>query len=290
MSELPPPVRHLVTLIGFDDAAAVQAAADRFQRALPGLDVLIIENGTATHGPGHEVIRSEANIGYAAAANRAIALAFERNYELVTIANADIEVDRASWIELQRATRAVGDDVAVLGGVELMPGGSVRSAGGRWSPVTGTDHWHRSTPDDLVTVSFVQGAFVSFRPAVLRTGVPFDERLFMYFDEIDLGLRLRCNGLRCVVVPGVRYTHDNEHGRYRPFRGYLMHRNRAMVVNRYAGPWRAVAHCWGLARLLVGAASRLPRLQLDYTRASLHGWADGVRNRTVGAERYGLPG
>jgi GT2 family glycosyltransferase len=282
-------LRILVVLIGFNTADRVFDAARRLSGMPQPPDVLIIENGVGDYPPGFEVIRPAKNIGYSAAANRALDEGFRRGYDVVTIANSDIELDRETFVHLRKAIAVAPDGTAVIGGVELNPSGQVVTAGGSWSRWTGTDRWHREAPSLPTLAAFAQGAFVSFLPPAARVMPLFDERLFMYFDEVQVGLTLRAADLKCLIHPGIRYVHDNASGRFQPYRGYLLHRNKALVATRFAGRTKRLAHAVGLARLLGGIAARGRSPQVAYATASLHGWLDGVRDRTSGARRYGLP-
>lgn len=281
---------HLVAFISFHDAEQVAVAASRVRSLPEPPDVLVVDNGNGRHGAELEVIRSSGNIGYCAAANDAVAVGFDRGYAAVTIANSDVEISAEGWLALHRSIAAAGPDVAVIGGIEVDEHDRVRTAGGMgWSPRTGKDQWGRSAPRRRTSALFAQGGFVTLLPPVRAVSGPFDERLFMYFDEIDLGLRLRDAGLSVVIDPAVVYRHDNENGRYRPFRGYLMHRNRALVVRRVASSMAPIAHAVGLGAIVAGAVARLPHPRPRYTYASLRGWLDGCRGTARASTSFGLP-
>ena len=76
--------------------------------------------------------------------------------------------------------------------------------------VSGVDHV-AATPEELAAPSYesplVTGCAMLMRKAeVERTG-GFDEGFFAYFEDVDLSLRLRGMGFRCVVVPGALAWH-----------------------------------------------------------------------------------
>src|SRR5438093_4107959 len=53
------------------------------------------------------------------------------------------------------------------------------------------------------------GAAAAFdREAFLAAG-GFDERLFAYWEDVDLVLRMRAGGERCALAAGARGTHDH---------------------------------------------------------------------------------
>jgi GT2 family glycosyltransferase len=274
---------HVVVLVGFNNPDEIKTAAATFRDMAEAPSVLVVENGGAPHAPDLEVIRPGRNVGYCGAVNLALGIAWQRGFRAVTIANSDIVVPPASFSALSHAIQSADSDVAVIGGVELREDGRVRTAGGvTWSPWTGTDRWSSRPPAarrQAADVLFVQGALVTFLPCIEQVGDALDERLFMYFDEVDLGLRVRRAGLRVQLASDVRFVHDNESGRYRLFRGYLLHRNRALVVRRFAGWSTPVAHVVGLGRIFIGAARRGRGIRPGYLAACLHGWWDGVRGQ-----------
>ncbi len=265
-------------IIGFDSPNEVLDAVDSFQ-SLPGRpEVLVLENGSARYPKNTNVSYLERNIGYCGAANVAIAFGLSNGYSAVTIANWDVRVKPESFVALQKEVKSCTTDVAIIGGIELDGAGKVTTAGGaNWSRWTGKDRWLKSVPLKPTNVLFVQGAFVTFTPAIAALTPVFDERLFMFFDEIDLGLRLRKAGLVAMLAPSVKYVHKNQDSRYRPLRGYLMWRNRSLVSREHGGRVAPVAIAWGLVMLVVGVISRLPNFKYPYTVASFKGWFDGAR-------------
>jgi GT2 family glycosyltransferase len=118
------------------------------------------------------------------------------------------------------------------------------------------------------------GAAVYRRSAVLEAG-GFDERLFSYREDVELGLRLRLAGWRCAWEPRAvaRHAGGGSSGQLaRPVAGWA-ERNTLLLAARHfplrwAGPvaYRQAAWLWhalraGEARaFLGGAASALPLL------------------------------
>src|SRR6185436_15150615 len=66
-----------------------------------------------------------------------------------------------------------------------------------------------------------------YRRDVLAAVGGFDESLFCYFEDIDLGFRLRLEGHRCLYVPGAVVHHVGSalSGRRSAFTVYHGHRN-----------------------------------------------------------------
>src|SRR5207248_102629 len=57
------------------------------------------------------------------------------------------------------------------------------------------------------TVGWITGAALLVRRSALGGEPFFDERIFLYFDDKDLGKRLRDRGLKIVVPPGTSGMH-----------------------------------------------------------------------------------
>ncbi|PQB02950.1 glycosyltransferase family 2 protein, partial [Aureitalea marina] len=61
--------------------------------------------------------------------------------------------------------------------------------------------------DQPVVVNWVNGAFMFFRSSDFDAIGGFDTNVFLYFEEMDLGHRLRKIGKQCVLHPGARILH-----------------------------------------------------------------------------------
>ena len=107
------------------------------------------------------------------------------------------------------------------------------------------------------------GAFAVTREAYARAG-GFDDQFFAYYDDVDLGWRLRITGARLAVEErAVVYHRHGATSRAQPEgqKRFLMERNALVTVMKNYGE-RALAHVLGPALLL--AARRL----LDESRVS----------------------
>ena len=76
----------------------------------------------------------------------------------------------------------------------------------------------------------------------VRQGLRLDDHLFMYYEEVDLGFRVRALGRTAVVDPAVRVRHKAEERGLVPRNGYLQQRNRLYLVRRHGTRWQFVAH------------------------------------------------
>jgi GT2 family glycosyltransferase len=87
-------------------------------------------------------------------------------------------------------------------------------------------------------VAWAVGACLVARKEVLRRLGPFDERTFMYGEDMDLGLRARDAGIETWFCPEARVLHVGAHATDRKFAGEpfeLLARRRAEVVEERRG-------------------------------------------------------
>jgi hypothetical protein len=76
--------------------------------------------------------------------------------------------------------------------------------------------------DHSYDVPFVSGAFMFCRTQVLKEVGGFDERFFLYFEDVDLSRRVQNHGYRTVYFPEVCVTHVWERLAHKNWRGSLM--------------------------------------------------------------------
>jgi N-acetylglucosaminyl-diphospho-decaprenol L-rhamnosyltransferase len=232
--------RVLDTAEGDDLRAAIAAvlvnhnSGDRLPALLDALEpdvdrVFVVDNassdGSLAHVEGRPkvvLIHNAVNRGFAAAANQGAALA---ETEWLLFVNPDTHFDTTSP---QRLVANVPVDVAVVAALQLDEYGRPRSetAGYEasirrylvWALIP--TRFHRSygpwlaPPFPLAdsTVDWASGAFVAVRRSVFRELGGFDERFFLYHEDVDFGRRVRRRGFRIIVRPSVRVHHEVGHG------------------------------------------------------------------------------
>ncbi|QEH37863.1 N-acetylglucosaminyl-diphospho-decaprenol L-rhamnosyltransferase [Aquisphaera giovannonii] len=216
--------------------------------------------------PSVRVLRRETNGGFCAAANAGIEVA---RGHFIQLLNNDTEVT-AGWIESGLAPFAdptVGS-VAPLVLVRSEPW-RVDSAGDTytlsgWPAKRGhgqpAERWAARPADEVFAAS---GSSAFYRAEALRRVGGFDPLLGSYYEDVDLGFRLRWAGYRCLYSPRCRILHEisatYDHGR--PSLQRRMARNAELVFwsNMPAGRLGpaivlhafllATQGCWRLARL-----------------------------------------
>ena len=234
--------------------------------------------------PTVAIVETGRNLGYAAAANRGIA---RTDTAVVAVCNADVRVQPGAGAALVRRFDAE-PDLAAVGPAIVEPDGtrypsarrvvSAADAVGHgtlarvWpgNPYTRRYRQLDADPDRPRDVDWVSGAAVWLRRAALDAVGGWDERYFMYVEDVDLCWRLRRDGWRVSFDPAATVVHVQGVSTARhPYRMIAAHHRSLLrfAARRWRG-WRRVllvpavaylaarAGCMMLARALHPRADR----------------------------------
>ncbi|SPP99641.1 Glycosyl transferase, family 2 [Candidatus Sulfobium mesophilum] len=182
-----------------------------------------------------KVIRNEKNLGYGGGNNAGIRSA-EGKY--IAILNNDTKVD-PDWLGMLFAAAEKGEGIGMCAskilnyyrpgiidntGLLLYKDGVARGRG-RLERDTGQY-------DSEDEVFFPSGCAGLYRKGMLKEIGLLDEDFFLYVEDVDIGLRARLAGWRCVYVPRAlvyhKYSATTE--AYSPLKAYLVERNRIWVM------------------------------------------------------------
>ncbi|HWC81272.1 MAG TPA: glycosyltransferase family 2 protein [Pseudonocardiaceae bacterium] len=195
--------------------------------------VILADNGSTDGAPeraaerdGVELVRTGGNLGYGSGANRGVR-ALGPEYGWVVVANPDVEWSPGSLDTLLAAAQrwpaagAFGPLIREPNGkvypsARLLPSlgrGVGHAALGRIWP---GNPWSRSyrQSDSAVTertAGWLSGSCLLLRRSAFEAVHGFDERYFMYFEDVDLGDRLARAGWPNVYVPDAEVTHIGGH-------------------------------------------------------------------------------
>ena len=147
----------------------------------------------------------------------------ETRGELLAFLNNDIEVVHGDWLE-ELVSQALRPEVGAVGAKLLYPDGFVQHAGVVIGVGGVADHAFRLYPGDhpgpegrLVVAqqcSAVTGACLVLRRDVFERVGGFDEvSLPVAFNDVDLCLKVRAQGLRVVWTPHARLVHHESYSR-----------------------------------------------------------------------------
>lgn len=77
--------------------------------------------------------------------------------------------------------------------------------------------------DEPLEVDWVAGMFMVFRREVYASVGGFDDRYYMYFEDVDLCHRIHKAGLRVMLLPHAKVMHDAQRASRRRLKYFLWH-------------------------------------------------------------------
>lgn len=191
------------------------------------------------------------NVGYAAAMNHALSVASEAQRRVAILLTHDVEIGRTELEELAGSLEG-NPDYALVGPVMLDQDGLVFSAGGTRAQGS-IAHSTAVTHDaGIMQCAWIDGAALAARVDALSP-LEFDERFFLYCEDVDIAFRLRRQGWRIGVVPNATAQQKSMAVGRRAAYGYLRTRN---LLEAFWKDRAFVAVLHYLARLLHGAVRK----------------------------------
>lgn len=276
---------------------------ERLARALASLreqtrpiDVVVVDNGSGDGSPGRVreefpevgLVEMGRNAGFGPALNHAIR---ERPGDPIVLLNNDVECE-PRFVEAM--LEAAGGGAEMVAGVLLQEAapGLIDSAGVVADrTLMGFDYLHGeplSALEEAADPLGPTGGAALYRREAFEAVGGFDERIFLYYEDLDLALRLSAAGGRCRLAPEARALHaysaslgarsGEKYAHTGWSRGYMLRRYGVM-----SRPGR------GLRALACEAAICAGQLAIDRTAAGLRGRLRGWRDGS-GLERRDLDG
>lgn len=251
------------------------------------IDLVVVDNGSSDDSgkfirdefPDVGLLELGANIGFGPAINRAVR---ERPADPVIVLNNDTECEPRF---VEALLDAAGPGVAMVAGVlvqEAAPG-LVDSAGVVADrTLMGFDYLHGEPLEALARAPQPlgpSGGAALYRLRDFEAAGGFDERIFLYYEDLDLALRIQARGGACRLAGEARALHaysaslgaasGEKYARTGWSRGYMLRRYGVMHDPRLA-----------LRALAAEAAICAGQLAMDRTARGLagrvRGWRDGA--------------
>jgi GT2 family glycosyltransferase len=259
-------------------------------QTLAPAEILVADNGSRdgslallrAHHPGIEVLELHRNLGFGGGANRGVAAT---RAPWVCVLNSDT-TPAPDWLErLVAAPRS--EKTWALGSVLVSAStGRIESAGDQYDPAGFAYKLLRDRPlSDLPArpypVFAAPGAAPVFRRDVFERLGGYEERFFLYYEDVDLAFRAVLAGFHALLVPDALVTHrlgatTRSHARAR----FYVARNSVWCAVRClpeTGPLR-LSRRW-LSELRTNRPRRLIGVELAGRAAGLAGVPRALRER-----------
>jgi GT2 family glycosyltransferase len=235
-----------IVIVTLDEAEFIRPCLHALLPQLdPGDELVVVDNGSrdgtpeivADVAPDARILRLRGNPGYMAACNAGAAAA---SGDLLVLLNPDTTVapgfadairrpltDGRGWAAWQALlTQKDGAEVNTSGGV-------VHYTGISWAGEVGRPA--AAVPAEPREVGFASSACLALPRVRWEEVGGFPERFFLYFDDVDISLRLRLGGGAIGIEPGARVEHHYDFSR-RAFKWRMLERNRwATIIRTYPG-------------------------------------------------------
>lgn len=232
MNTTPPQISAILVArnSGADLRACVQSILDEGNRAEITTEIIVVDNGSNDGAPEQLktdfesicVLRNDRNLGFGAAANQGFR---DSEGQHVLLINPDARLLEGS---LCRLKETLDDDpgAAIAAPTLVLDDGVLQESPRRFYKLSAL--LARRTPfgrtkagqsalaehapsipagEGPANVDWVTGAAMLVRRAAMPAQGPFDERYFLYFEDVDLCRRMRATEHRVLFTPAARVAH-----------------------------------------------------------------------------------
>ncbi len=222
-------INHQILVV---DNASSDGTRDRLRRDFPELEVYF----------------SQENLGYAGGNNIGFEKAFAYQADFIGVVTQDVLVED-TWLLESVAAAKQDERIGVVQPLLLLwPQSDLVNSSGNAIHFLGYGYAgdYRKPRSEvsvgaLVDIPYASGACILFRASALQKVGGFDEEMWMYNEDEDLGWRLWLAGFRNVMAPRAIAYHQYEFSRSIS-KVYFMDRNRILVMaqNYHWLTWLAI--------------------------------------------------
>jgi len=276
--------RVAALVLNYNGAADTLACLESVARMTPTAEIVqVIDNASSDDSvarirqafPGVPIRIHARNLGFGAGHNPVLRELIDAGFDWIWLLNNDA---RATPDALARMLETAGDDVGVLGAriVDPDPPHALQAFGG------GHLHAWRGSASECRTerpsrpLDYITGASMLLNSQALREVGLFDPRFFLYWEDVDLCLRLRAAGWRLRVAGHAEIRHHQSAvaGRETAAKDRLINASTVRFFRKHGrlGGWPALA-IGTSARV----ARRLARLRVGRAAAVIAGTLEGLR-------------
>lgn len=207
-----------VVIVNFYTAEYLQRCLNALAEQTRPADTIVVVNNGDTPGSLDFIaekypsilLLNQTNVGFAAANN--LAIEYLEGHEWVALLNPDA-FPEPQWLDQLLSAACDYPDISVFSSLLLQAGNnqildgdgdSYHLSGLAWRHRHGYSMAHAGKKREIFSAC---AAAALYRRDVLMDVRGFDPSYFCYFEDIDLGFRLRLRGHRCLQIPTARVQH-----------------------------------------------------------------------------------
>jgi GT2 family glycosyltransferase len=231
------------------------------------LSIIIVDNGSTDNSvltikqkfPQVELIELKSNLGFSGGVNAGLKQAGTQNYDFFWLINNDTIVDPDA---LHALLDAFSDKTVGIAGPKIYfaPGheyhfekyakdergkviwyaGGIIDWNNMYASHRGVDQVDHQQFENIETTDFVTGCSMIIKRSVIEKIGYFNDRYYLYLEDVDYCLRAKHAGFRLLYVPKAVIWHINAGSSAKPgnsLHEYYFTRNRIYIGNTYAS-WR----------------------------------------------------
>ncbi len=220
----------------------------------PDYDITVVNNGSSLPlniAPRNEItesslqtINTQENLGYARGNNIGIRDALKRGAEYILLLNDDTVVS-PDFLSILLETAERSTDIGIVGPTiyYFVEPQKIWFAGARFDPDSCMIKSHETAgsddevSSDLIDSDYITGCALLIKKAVIEKIGLLDERFFLYWEDVDWGLRAKKAGLKRLVVPQSQIWHKvsvSTGGMDSPLRAYHKTRSHLLMAKLHS--------------------------------------------------------
>jgi GT2 family glycosyltransferase len=226
------PIEASVILVSYNTRDILKACLDSLYKNIGdrNIEVVVVDNASrdasaemvATHFPTIKLVRSPTNLGFAAANN--LGFGFANGHYLILLNPDTLLEPNALSIALKHMD--ANPKVGMAGGLLIDRDGTQQPSARQFPSLLNEllvlsglaarfpksaffGRFDRTWADPLkaAEVDWVPGAFTMIRQDALKSVGGFDERFFLYYEEVDLCRRFKNHGWKILYWPDIVVIH-----------------------------------------------------------------------------------
>jgi len=196
----------------------------------PNFDIIVIDNHSTDGSlellrgkyPAIKLIMNAENIGFGAATNLGMRLAFEKFADYVLALNNDAYLEKNTISKLLTVAKN-NPHAGIISPLIKRPDGSIWFAGGKinWWKMRASHKFACSNSHPFAS-DYICGCAMLISQKVCEKVGLFDERFFLYYEDADLSVRAKRAGFELLIDPTSSVEHDEQSNNNNSFKTYWL--------------------------------------------------------------------